>query len=469
MRNLPETFVATLPDAVGPEAAARLELALRQEQPVVAVRANPLKGFRVADGADAVPWEPLGVYMPQRPLFAADPAWHQGCYYVQDASSMAVGYVVKQLIDKYFPAGAAVRYLDSCAAPGGKSIAALDALPAGSFLAANEFDAQRANILAENLARYGSPDVAVARGDTRHLAKLGPLFDIVAADVPCSGEGMMRKDATAVAQWSPGLVRQCAETQREILHNVWKALRPGGFLIYSTCTFNRTENEANVAMLMDDFDAESIDVGLEHFPGVLPSDAPGIHAYRFLPGLVRGEGLFVAVLKKPGASSAKESRGKGGKENPAARKMLEGLGIDCQGYTAVGNARVELRPDAHRSLCEALERHPSPLRIGLPAAELKGKDYAPTHELALSPLMTAGIPGAELNYLDALAYLRRETPALPDALPKGYVTVNYQGRPLGWMKNLGNRANNLLPDFLRLRLDPRNLPDEPPHIPLSRT
>lgn len=463
MKNLPVEFIASVESAIGSDAAGLLLKALEEEAAVVSLRANPRKGFGVVPGAETVPWEPSGVYLRERPLFAADPAWHQGAYYVQDASSMAVGEVVRRLKEL---ASGPLRYLDACAAPGGKSIAALAALPEGSFLVANEYDGQRANILAENLARYGSPSVAVTRGDTRHLSGLGEVFDIVGADVPCSGEGMMRKDATAVEQWSPGLVRQCAETQREILSNVWKCLKPGGFLIYSTCTFNRTENEDNVAWLMDEYDAGSVDIGLDEYPGVMPSAVEGVRGYRFMPGHVRGEGLFVAVLRKPGELLSSEPRiSRPAKENAAARRSLQALGVDCGGYSVMGNNRVELRPNQHRALCEALERHPSALRIGLPAAELKGKDYAPLHELALSTLIK---PQADLSYTEALAYLRRESLVLPPDLPRGYVAVGYGGLPLGWVKNLGTRANNLLPDYLRLRLDPRNLPVTPPQLPLTR-
>ena len=466
MKTLPDKFAATVTEAVGSTHAATVIEAIETTAPTVSVRANPLKGAAVADGADRVGWEPLGVYLPQRELFAADPAWHQGRYYVQDASSMALGEAVRVIVDKYFD-GSPLRYLDACAAPGGKSIAALDSLPAGSLLVANEFDGQRANILAENLAKYGKPDVAVTRGDTKFLAKLGPQFDIIGADVPCSGEGMMRKDDAALAQWSPELVAQCAALQQSILHNLWKALKPGGFLIYSTCTFNQAENEANVAMLMEEYGAESVDLGFERFEGVVPSDADGIFGYRFMPGLVRGEGLFISVLRKPGEDS-KHSKNRSisrQKEDAAVAKFARTYLRPDSGYIILGS-KFCARPIAHLDLCSALEKHPSPIRIGLPVAELKGKDLAPTHELALSTLL-GDVPAAELTYPEALAYLRREMPALPEGLPRGYVTLTYGGYPLGWCKNLGNRANNLLPDYLRLRLDPRNLPDTPPQLPLT--
>ena len=468
MKVLPEQFVARTREAIGAEAAERLLDAIATCEPVVSIRANSHKGARPSADASKVAWEPTGAYLEARPLFAGDPSWHQGRYYVQDASSMAIGEVVRRLVKEFFGEGHALRYLDACAAPGGKSIAALEALPEGSFLVANEYDGQRANILAENLARYGSPNVAITRGDTRHLGKMGAVFDIIGADVPCSGEGMMRKDETAVAQWSPNLVEQCAELQKEILHNLWKALKPGGFLIYSTCTFNRQENEENVGMLIEDYGAESIDLGLDSYEGVIRSEVDGIHGYRFMPGHVRGEGLFISVLRKPGALTEKMKRpGKAPKENANARRFAEQYLKGATDYALTGTERIEARPIAHLSLCSILEKHPSALRIGLPIAELRGKELAPTHELALSMALRGDVASVELDLPQALAYLRRETPPLPEGCPKGYVAVTYGEYALGWMKNIGNRANNQLPEYLKLRLDPRNLPETPPEIPLD--
>ena len=463
MKNLPQGFKEVVAEAVGEVAADRLMEAVATAQPVVAVRANPAKGAAPAPDAERVPWEPLGVYIPERPLFAADPAWHQGRYYVQDASSMALGEVIRRLVERYPHLQQPLRYLDACAAPGGKSIAALDALPDGSFLVANEFDRQRANILAENIARHGNPSVAVTRGDTALLARLGEHFDIIGADVPCSGEGMMRKDEAAVAQWSKGLITQCADLQQEIIHNLWKILRPGGFLIYSTCTFNSTENEGNVAMMMDHYGAESINIGLESYPGVIPSAHEGIFGYRFMPGHVRGEGLFISVLRKPGEASEHSSRmPRLPKEDAAARKFVKNYVRNADSGIISG---LSLYPEQHIKLCLALEKHPSPIRIGLPFAEPKGKELAPTHTLALSTSL-AQIPVAELDYANAMAFLRREAPVMPEGTPRGFVAPAYAGWPLGWCKNIGNRANNLLPDYLRLRLDARSLPDSPPQLPL---
>ena len=236
------TFIAR---EIGPLADGLVDC-LEQTAPEVAVRINrrKLRAAGVPDdwlpevcrAGEKVAWWPEGHLLPERPDFTHDPALHQGLYYVQDASSMITAHVVGALSARL--GGAPLLMLDACAAPGGKSTAALDALPVGSMLVANEFDFRRASILAENIQKWGCPAVAVSRGDTARFRRLPELFDIVAADVPCSGEGMMRKDAQACAQWSERLVDECAARQWEIVENLWETLVPGGFFIYSTCTFN---------------------------------------------------------------------------------------------------------------------------------------------------------------------------------------------------------------------------------------
>ena len=249
-RTLPQGFIEMLAGYGCPEVTDKLVEALATSDPSLAVRANTAKGMEIKAQGDSVPWlDGKAVYLDRRPNFALDPAWHQGLYYVQDASSMILTHIVKKIAAEIF-GDAPLRYLDACAAPGGKSIAAAEALPAGSCLLSNEYDPRRAAVLAENMAKYGMPGSAVSQGDTSRLAALGEIFDIVAVDAPCSGEGMMRKEPEAIAQWTPQLIDSCATLQRDILANAWRALRGGGVLFYSTCTFNRREDEENLAYII---------------------------------------------------------------------------------------------------------------------------------------------------------------------------------------------------------------------------
>ena len=453
--------------------AARLLVALETE-PSVSVRVNALKGVPLPADADTVPWWAGGFYLPERPLFAADPAWHQGLYYVQDASSMAYSRAVTSVVERYFAtADHPLRYLDACAAPGGKTIAAIEALPPGSLVVANEYDRHRANILVENVVKAGSPAVVVSRGDAAAYAAMGPVFDIIAVDAPCSGEGMMRKEPEAVRQWSESLIDQCADMQTHITDALWSALRPGGVMIYSTCTFNRTEDEAAVERLIDRYGAESIPLGLDAYAGVQPGFGTGAYCYRFAPGYVRGEGLFIAAVRKPAEDTQPQGRRKA--KGRSRTQAVSAPGAFAKQYvSAVENyvqatapdGTVYLRPAAHSDFIAALSDTVDLIHPGLPIAVTRGRDMVPTHALALSTaLSTAHIPAVELDYPTAMAYLRGESiSSLPAGTPRGIVLATYAAHPLGWLKNIGARANNLYPELLRLRLDARRLPDTPPAI-----
>jgi len=460
-RILPKQFIVMLREAVGNDAADALVHTLVHEPPIVSVRVNPAKGASVPAHYEPVLWEPLGFYLPERPLFAADPAWHQGIYYVQDASSMAIGTLADQLADRYFDKKDTISYLDACAAPGGKTIGAIDALGSRAFVVANEADKRRAAILAENIARRGAADVAVLCGSAQRLGSLTESFDIIAADAPCSGEGMMRKEPEAVAQWTPGLVESCSSLQKDIVESLWPALKPGGIFIYSTCTFNRREDDDVVRFMADNFGAEIIDIDTTAFPGALK----GEYGLRFLPGRVKGEGLFLAALRKPGEKSEKSDRRLSSltKADPGmsdfARRVIE----NPENYIISGSSLISRH---HADIAARLAAVKRIIRIGLPLGEIKGRDIVPSHELAMSTILRPeAFPSFELPYSAAMNYLRGEAiPKVPDNTPRGFATPTWQGRPLGFAKNIGRRANNLYPDALRLRMQTSQLPDNPPTV-----
>lgn len=414
--------------------------------PDVSVRINPLKSsINDLSGYDIVPWCEMGVYLPNRPKFTFDPKLHQGLYYVQDASSMAIYSVIKEIVK------GPVKYLDACAAPGGKTTAAVSALPEGSIVVANEYDYKRAEILAENIAKWGSGNVVVSRGDTSKLKKLKGYFDIVAVDAPCSGEGMMRKEPVACEQWSESLVRQCADTQREILSNVWEALRPGGYLIYSTCTFNTLENEGNLRWIIENLGAEPVNISsLEKNNDIVHGIECDYPCYRFLPGRIRGEGLFLAVVKKPGNGVNVSPRSKTDKSSSLHKEVA---GWVKPGYTLIcENNEIFALPTHSLSFIQDLDAKLDLIGKGTHVATLKGRDAIPTHDLALSAALNASsFATCDISKDQALTYLRRETVTLPDGTPKGIVLLTYENRPLGFVKNLGNRSNNLLPKNWRIR------------------
>lgn len=282
----PDAFVSQLREDLGPGRAEAVLAGLSSE-PEVSVRVNPFKtSLQVlrehfgAIASDPVAWAPdEGFYLSGRPSFTFDPWFHAGAYYVQEASSMYVG----ALFDKAVAAlgrSTGLHVLDLCAAPGGKTTQLLSRLDASSLLVANEIVPSRATVLAENVARWGRSYVAVTSSDPSAFAALKGFFELAVVDAPCSGEGMFRKDLRAREEWSPDAVKLCAGRQRRIVSDMWHALCPGGFMIYSTCTFNRFENEDNVAWICSELGAEALE--MRHF----------------YPGEDRGEGFFAALLRK---------------------------------------------------------------------------------------------------------------------------------------------------------------------------
>ena len=449
--NLPEEFIKLIESYRAPQLAGLGEALLTT--PEVSVRINPLKSRRLAASADTrVPWCYEGVYLPERPRFTFSPELHQGVYYVQDASSMFINHVLKSLLDGKGP----VRYLDACAAPGGKTTAAISALPAGSTVGANEYVAARAAVLRENLAKWGYPPTTVTCGPVSRFGEQTGAYDVIAADVPCSGEGMMRKEAVAVEQWSPQLVEKCAALQREIVSELWPALAPGGLLIYSTCTFNRTENEEMVAYLVKQFGAESVEVpSAMAFPGIAGGIDTPYHCYRFIPGRTRGEGLFMAVLRKPDDDlpnceprrpKKNKARGeKGSKPDMALKSVMEWIeGPAAEGAKCTREGdEIWIEPTVHPLWRGVVPR--------LHAATVKGKDIIPSQHLALSRMLRReAMRECEVDARTAIDYLSCKAVALPDGTPRGIVLLTYGGEPLGFVKNLGGRANNLYPRQWRI-------------------
>ena len=424
-----------------------------EEEPVVSIRYNCSKMQPCTQQA-LVPWAANGRYLDERPVFTADPLFHAGCYYVQEASSMFVEQVVRQLVD------APVRALDLCAAPGGKSTHLLSLLPEGSMLVSNEPVPQRAQVLAENVTKWGNASTVVTRNEPADFAQFRNFFDFVLVDAPCSGEGMFRKDAFAVEQWSVSNVELCARRQREILTGVWNSLRPGGLLVYSTCTFNREENEDCVEWIADELGAEPLTLEISEGWNITGSlTTVGLPVYRFIPGFTAGEGLFLAVLRKNGESEAMQPRIP--RIKPVAAKMKAEVEkwLACSGqfeYVMLDETLTAL-PKEHAAAMLSLHQKLKTLKCGLPLADVKNDKLLPSHALAMSNDIDAGAFNAvELGREQALGYLHREALALSGA-PLGYLLMTYKGIPLGFVKNIGNRANNMYPAEWRIRKNPLEL------------
>ncbi|MCQ2238440.1 MAG: rRNA cytosine-C5-methyltransferase [Bacteroidaceae bacterium] len=449
--DLPVSFVESTKALLGEDEYMSFQSALMTE-PSVSVRVNSRKGRSLqVDSFAPVPWCPNAYYLEKRPSFTFDPLFHAGTYYVQEASSMFLSQVVRTHVDKPVVA------LDMCAAPGGKSTLLCDNLPDGSLLVTNEFVRARAHVLAENMTKWGNPDVIVTSNGADAFAELGQTFDFILVDAPCSGEGMFRKDEVAVQEWSTDNVFQCVERQRMILMNVWEALKPGGLLVYSTCTFNLHENEGNVKWMHDTFDAEILSVPVQEEWGITSSLASdcAFPVYRFMPHKTRGEGLFMAVLRKPDSEETaprkKKKNKKKTKELPVPKDCRNWLNDSDRYFFFWHDDRVMALQKQWQECWEQFSEQLNVIQAGVPVAGIKGKDVIPEHALAMSEERNNVFPTAELVYPQAIAYLRKETVVLDAGVPRGYVCVTYQGAALGWVKNLGNRANNLYPDAWRIR------------------
>ena len=423
----------------------------------ISVRMNPFKKGREFEGS-RVPWNVHGCLLPERPCFTLDPYLHGGAYYVQDSSSMFVGHVFRRLLETILEKGY-VRVLDLCAAPGGKTTdlaASLrEAFGDRFILVSNEVMKQRAGVLADNVALWGDTNVVVTSDDPHAFAALPEFFDMVVADVPCSGEGMFRKDEEAQRQWSEDNVALCEARQRRIIADMWPCLKKGGVLIYSTCTFNRYENDGNVGWIADELGADVLEPLQEDLPGVIRTR----HGFSLVPGHVEGEGQYCAALVRTSDEVSSDGYAQSRRAPKPGKKPAAAL---PEGLKKLFKTDVVLRqkgetitavPTAIAPDVAVLESMLHVLSAGCAVGVLKGQTLVPDADLALSTAYDeSSYPVADVDLHTALSFLHKDAIALPES-EKGYVLVRYEGLPLGFVKNLGNRCNNLHPQGRRIRMD----------------
>ncbi|MBC5773398.1 rRNA methyltransferase [Pontibacter sp. KCTC 32443] len=460
MAQLPETFEKRMQRLLGAD-FPEFQQALQQTPPV-SIRLNKQK-YTSAVNLSRVPWSETGYYFSERPSFTLDPLLHAGAYYVQEASSMFLEQALKQTTDL----SQSLHVLDLCGAPGGKSTHLASLISKDSLLVSNEVIKSRATILAENIAKWGSGNVLVTSNDPRDFGRLPEFFDVMVIDAPCSGEGMFRKDPQAVEEWSEDNVILCARRQQRILTDVWGALKPGGILIYSTCTWNEAENEENMAWLATQQNAESIKIDLDASWGIVRSELKGVEGYRFYPHAVQGEGFFLAVMRKRGEPEERYTSGKkkkyklteaGKKEKALVQDWL----VTSKDFAWVQhNEMIFTLPE---NLFEAADEVYQKLYViygGTQIAEVAGKKVKPLQPLALSQHLNKNEFGTfDLNLEQAIRYLRKEDINL-GTNGTDWVLLQYNGYPLGWAKQIGNRINNYYPKEWRIRMDlPAELPEK---------
>ncbi len=457
---LPDAFTDRMQQQLGVDYTA-FEDALHTEAPV-SIRVNPLK-WNAALQLEPVSWAGNAYYLPQRPVFTLDPLLHAGAYYVQEASSMFLEQAVRQHLSADIP----VLALDLCGAPGGKSTHLSAVLPSGSLLVSNEVIKARTNILVENTQKWGSGYTVVTQNDPREFEALHHFFDLMVVDAPCSGEGLFRRDPAAADEWSESNVKLCSERQRRILSDVWESLKPGGLLIYSTCTYNREENEENLRWLQENHGAEGLSLKLNPEWGVSLAEVEGMTGYRFYPHKTRGEGFFMAVVRKPGEPDQIKSGGKRRKPvlSFAPKNIREHVETWIQtpeqwDYIQFGGDRIAALPADWIPELENIFKHLRIAHAGIPLAEVKNKQFNPLPSLGLSAFLNKDAhPIQEISHEMALRYLKKED-ILPENAPEGWVLLSYREIPLGWIKRIKNRANNYWPKEWRIRM---NLPEAGNH------
>ena len=445
---LPQSFVTQMRDILGDEYDAFLD-ALLLDSPT-SIRLNPAK-IAVMPPQDNVGWCNYGYYLLERPVFTLDPLFHAGTYYVQEAASMFVGQAIDQLLETKEE----LNVLDLCAAPGGKSTHLLSLLPENGMLVSNEVIKSRANILYENICKWGHPNVIVTSNAPKDFARLKGFFDVILVDAPCSGEGLFRKDRNAVSEWSENNVALCAERQRKILADVWPALKDGGLLIYSTCTYNRKENEKNAAWLTSEFSAKPQCIATNKEWGIAKVEEQGVFGYHFYPHRTKSEGFFLAAFRKEESEARRHTKGfnRQVKKLPREFKLLKGLIKNENMYDfSLFENKVKALPVSKINDYRMVEESLYILSSGIELGEIKGADFIPSAALALSThLNNAAYPLVNVDLETALSYLRRET-IFTASTEKGFMLICYNNVPLGWAKNIGNRNNNLYPNEWRIRM-----------------
>ena len=421
----------------------RMKMQLQEEYPAflaslerpraVALRFNPLKGAApmLPFIKEPVPWESCGYYYDPQSRPGLHPYHEAGVYYLQEASAMAP----VTLLDPQ----PGEKICDLCAAPGGKSTQIAGKMQGEGFLLCNEFNAKRAKILSQNIERLGIANALVTNETPQNLADRYPgFFDRVLIDAPCSGEGMFRKEEAAITDWSPETVQMCAERQAQILEAGARLVRPGGRLVYSTCTFAPEENEGAIEGFLRDhpeFEPEEMDA---------PWFAAGENgSFRLWPHKLLGEGHFAAVLRRTGVGVQDRQEALRKEKWPVAvEAFLNEMRITLpSGKLLQFGEHVYLAPPQMPDIQKLRV-----LRPGLALGVMKKDRFEPAHALALWLKTAANTWDLGADTAQITAYLHGETLPAP---VKGWCLVTVDGYSVGWGKGDGNVLKNHYPKGLR--------------------
>jgi NOL1/NOP2/sun family putative RNA methylase len=446
--KLPPAFIRSLIEHYNIEEEEFISSHESGEQ-LTSVRINPFKPSNLFNAEEQVPWCENGRYLKERPSFTADPLFHAGCYYVQEASSMFLEQVLKHSADL----SENLRVLDLCAAPGGKSTLISSLLNKNSLLLANEIIKTRVPVLCDNLSKWGPENTYVSNNDPKDFKRLEGYFDVIVADAPCSGSGMFRKDPAAINEWSESAVELCSQRQKRILADVYPALKQNGTLIYSTCSYSKQENEEISDWLYEEFDLSSIQIPIKPEWGIVEtlSDKHKCFGYRFYPHKVKGEGFFIAAFRKnqltasPHIKRAKENSVNVKIEDLIKRWLKHTVDIRIVNL----NDEYFAIPGRHEADLQYLQSNLYLKKSGVRIGKIMGKDLVPNHELAISLLAGSVLPEINLSREQSIAYLKRDELRIESDI-RGWALMCFQGHPMGWAKILDNRLNNYFPKEIRI-------------------
>ncbi len=431
------------------------------EDRITSIRVNPKKfkdHWFTADhqpinfiNYSPIPWCSNGYYLAERPSFTLDPLLHAGAYYVQEASSMFLWQILEQLIGLNTNG---LKVLDLCAAPGGKSTLLANFFKNG-LVVSNDVIKSRATILVENIVKWGDDNVVVTNNDATHFKALENYFDIIVIDAPCSGSGLFRRDNNAISEWSENNVNLCSQRQQRIVADVLPALKQGGLLIYSTCSYSKEENEMIVDELTTTHSLESKQISIDTSWQIIEtkSEQQQGFGYRFYPYLTKGEGFFVAAFTKTtGALVGHHAEQKLELANSKEEEKIKTFFPFAPDYTLFKHADMFklIRSHLYKDL-QILAKYLYIKRAGVAIGNVKGKDVIPSHELAVSTFSKDSFKAIELNKTDALQFLRRKEFELNSGV--GWHLITYCGLSLGWVKVLPNRFNNYYPTEWRILKD----------------
>ncbi len=449
---LPEPFLNSLQGLPGFDRESFVHVHEMGEQ-VTSLRLNSTKGIDVAkhhflNNTASIPWCVNGRYLPERPSFVTDPLWHAGAYYVQEASSMFIQYILEQIM----PSAEGKIALDLCAAPGGKSTLLANHFNKG-LVVANETIKARNAILVENITKWGSDRVVITQNDPSHFKALPHFFDLMVIDAPCSGSGLFRKDPSAINEWSEESVQHCSTRQSRIVEDSIGTLKEGGYLIYSTCSYSFDEDEKMMDTIAAIPGMQNVSLDPPVNWNIVACESPQHHAkgFRFYPDKIKGEGFFVTVFKKEQSNNAGYYADdfKWNLISKIEHEVMSSFFTLPTDYIFINHQNNLIAVPALFELSiKALLKNVYVKKMGLVIGEIKGKDLIPAHALAMSNWITLPYGTIEVDEQTALQYLRRADLVLEGE--KGWQAVCYQNIRLGWAKLLPNRSNNYYPTEWRI-------------------